>query len=173
MKRITLARRTGVPAIFTAMLLIGASVQAQQQPATPVAAPAEENIVTGYTSKPYVSAKPGVNQFGTVLELPVKEGQAVKKGDIVLRQDDRQERAVLEALELEANSEVRIEAAAADLKLKSAQYKREQELLKTNSTNPVAVEEAESKWIYADAQLKIAKLEQEKNKREFQRQSVK
>lgn len=174
----TLARRTSLAIAFALALETGSLAAAQALPA-PQERPAAQapssssNIVNGFTSKPYVLAKPGVNQFGTVLERPVKVGQAVKKGDILLRQDDRQERALLQALELEANSSVRVEAAEADLKLKAAQYKREQDLLKTNSTNPVAVEEAQSKWIYADAQLKIARLEREKNKHEAERQRYK
>ena len=177
MRTTTLARRTSLAIAFALALHIGVFAAAQPLPAAPGKPAAQSqspsNIVNGYTSKPYVLAKPGVNQFGIVLERPVKVGQAVKKGDILLRQDDRQERALLEALELEANSDVRIEAAEADLKLKAAQYKREQDLLQSNSTNPVAVEEAQSKWIYADAQLKIAKLEREKNKREAERQRYK
>jgi RND family efflux transporter MFP subunit len=182
-----LARGSGLATAFIATLLASAVTSAQEVPITPapaVHAAAEaptpvtptvtpDNVVHGYTSKPYALARPWVNQFGTVLERPVKVGQAVKKGDILLRQDDRQERAQLEALELEANSNVRVEAAEADLKLKAAQYKREQDLLKTNSTNPVAVEEAQSKWIYADAQLKIAKLEREVNLRKAEQQRVK
>jgi len=130
------------------------------------------DVVPGYT-KPYAHARPNVNGMGTVLELPVKEGQAVKKGDVLLRQDDRAERVELERLEKEANSTVRVEAAEADLKLKEAQYKREKDLLASGNSNPFAVEEAQSKWIYADAQAKVAKLEQEKAKLDAQKQQVK
>ena len=167
-----LARGSGLAVILTALLGLSAAARAQQAPAAPATVGAD-NIVQGYTSKPYALFRPAMTQFGIVLERPAKVGQAVKKGEVLLRQDDRQERALLAELELEANSAVRVELAEADLKLKAAQYKREQELLKTNSTNPMAVEEAQSKWLYADAQLKIAKLELAKAKLKVDQQRVK
>jgi RND family efflux transporter MFP subunit len=110
--------------------------------------------------------------MGTVLELPVKEGQLVKKGDVLLRQDDRAERVELERLEKEANSTVRVEANAADLKIKQAQLKRYEELAKTGNATPTELEEAQSKVIYADAQTKVAQLEQEKAKLDAEKQRV-
>src|SRR5438093_11995448 len=65
------------------------------------------------TTKPFIHAQLGVMQYGIVLELPVKRGQAVKVGDVLLRQDDRQERAELERLQLEADSNVRVDTAVA------------------------------------------------------------
>src|SRR5947208_6832493 len=42
-----------------------------------------ENAVTGIT-KPSVHSKLGLNQLGIVRDLPVKEGQPVKKGDVLV-----------------------------------------------------------------------------------------
>jgi RND family efflux transporter MFP subunit len=134
---------------------------------------ASSEVTVGAITKPSVQTKMGLNQFGTVLELPVKEGDRVKQGQVLLQQDDRQERALLEALQLEANSNVRVEAAIADLRIKEAQYKRFLEMAKTGAANPTEVEEAEVKVVYADAQVKIAKLELEKNKQEAKRQGFK
>src|SRR5439155_17853927 len=75
-----------------------------------------ENTVGGIT-KPSVHSKLGLNQLGIIRDLPVQEGQPVKKGDVLLQQDDRAEVAALQAMEAEANSEVKIEASKADLKV--------------------------------------------------------
>ena len=172
MKMTHLARNTGFAvAIFA---LSSTSLLAQQAPApagAAAAAPAE--VTTGGITKPSVHAKLALPQFGQVLELPVKEGDVVKKGGVLLRQDDRQERAALEALKLEAESTVRIEAAEADLKIKQVQHKRYEELAKSGNAGPTEVEEAWVKVVYADAQAKIARLENQKNKYEYERQKAK
>jgi RND family efflux transporter MFP subunit len=150
--------------------LSSTSLPAQQTPA-PAAAPTD--ITVGGITKPSVHAKLALPQFGQVLELPVKEGDVVKKDSVLLRQDDRQEVAAREALRLEADSTVRVEAAEADLKIKQVQHKRLQDLATNGNANPTEVEEAWVKVVYADAQVKIAKLENQKNKYEFERQDVK
>jgi RND family efflux transporter MFP subunit len=135
--------------------------------------PAATDVTVGGITKPSIHSKLNFPQFGQVLEMPVKEGDTVKKGAVLLRQDDRQERALLEALRFEAESTVRIEAAEADLKIKQVQHKRLEELAKNNNANPTEVEEAWVKVVYADAQVKIARLENQKAKQEFERQKIK
>jgi RND family efflux transporter MFP subunit len=149
------------------LALSSSSLLAQQ------AAPAPTDITVGGITKPSVHAKLALPQFGQVLELPVKEGTAVKAGDVLLRQDDRQEVAALEALRLEAESTVRVDAAEADLKIKEGQHKRLADMQAGGNANPLEVEEAWIKVVYAAAQAKIAKLENQKNKYEFERQDVK
>jgi HlyD family secretion protein len=136
----------------------------QQQPAGAV-------IVQGVT-KPYIPAKPWFQGAGTVLEVPVVKGQTVKKGDVLIRQDDRQEKAELAKLNAEASSNVRVEAADADLKIKQAQLDRLLVLQKSGGANPFEIEEARSKVIYGDAQAKIARLDLEKAKRDSEKQAV-
>jgi RND family efflux transporter MFP subunit len=151
--------------------LSSTSLVAQQTPAGAGGAPTDTTV--GGITKPSVHAKLALPQFGQVLELPVKEGDVVKKDQVILRQDDRQEVAAREALRLEADSTVRVEAAEADLKIKQVQHKRLQDLAANGNANPTEVEEAWVKVVYADAQVKIAKLENQKNKYEFERQDVK
>ena len=154
-------RRAGFAVAALALSLAPAAVMAQSTP----------DVVPGVT-KPYAHPRPGVNGMGTVLELPVKEGQVVKKGDILLRQDDRAERVELERLQKEASSTVRVEANAADLKIKQVQLKRLEDLAKTGNANPTEVEEAQSKVIYADAQTKVSQLELEKAKLDAEKQRI-
>jgi RND family efflux transporter MFP subunit len=146
---------------------------AQQTPAVGAAAGSPTDIMVGGITKPSVHAKLALPQFGQVLELPVKEGDVVKKGAVLLRQDDRQEVAALEALRLEAESRVRVEAAEEDLKLKKIQHKRLADMQAGGNSSPIEVEEAWVKVVYADAQSKIAKLENEINKQKFEGQKIK
>jgi len=162
-----LAKRTSVAVALIAAALSCQAI-AQQAPSEPASA----SLVTGVTA-PSVHAKLGLNQLGIVKTLPVKEGQQIKKGDLILQQDDGQEQAALEALELEANSDVKIQASKADLKVKQLQFQRYKELQAKGSSNPSEVEEAEVKVVYADAQVKVAELEQQKAKLEAKRQRIK
>src|SRR3954463_5107500 len=110
-----------------AVALLGGGISlplhAQQVPSVPPAGAAaqqatSEGVLQQGVTKPYIPAKPWFNTPGIVLEVPVTKSQTVKKGDVIIRQDDRQEKAELAKLEAEANSEVRVEAADADLKIK-------------------------------------------------------
>jgi RND family efflux transporter MFP subunit len=111
-----------------------------------------------------------MDTLGIVRELPVRAGQRVKKGDLLLKLDDREDQAELKALELEANSNVRIEAARADLKVKQVQLQRIQDLRKINNATASELEEAEVKVVYAEAQVKIEELAQQTNKLKAEKQ---
>jgi len=145
---------------------------ARAQVAVPAAAADGAMVVQG-TTKPYAHAKPNVSQYGTVLKLPIKEGDAIKEGQVLLQQDDREEKAELARLQLEADSNVRVEASDADLKIKQVQLERSQELFKSHNASRFEVEEAESKVIAAKAQADIARLELAKAKQEAVRQAAK
>jgi len=116
-----------------ALSVMTLTVRAQQQPQQSAT---DGGVIVQGVTKPYIPAKPWFNGAGTVLEVPVVKGQTVKKGDVLIRQDDRQEKAELAKLEAEASSDVRVEAADADLKIKQAQYDRLLSLQKTGGANP-------------------------------------
>jgi RND family efflux transporter MFP subunit len=124
---------------------------------------------TGIT-KPSVHSKLGLNQLAVIREIPVKEGQAVKKGDLLLQQDDRPERAELKALELDANSDVEIRAVEADLALKKVQLKRVEELAAKGSSTPIELEKAQVDVVYGQAQVDLAKQKQQTKKYEAEKQ---
>ncbi|HYO10059.1 MAG TPA: efflux RND transporter periplasmic adaptor subunit [Tepidisphaeraceae bacterium] len=166
-----LRNRPGIALSLAAAVLGSRAALAQVPPASQQPQQGTD-VITGIT-KPSVPVKLGLNQLGVVLELPVKEGQRVKQGDVLLQQDAREEQAALEALEIEATSIVRIEASKADLKVKQVQLGRLQELRKINNATASELEEAEVKVVYAEAQVKIAELEQQKAQLEAKRQKYK
>jgi RND family efflux transporter MFP subunit len=131
-----------------------------------------DNTVTGI-SKPSSVAKVNLNSVGIVREMPVQEGQTVKKGDLLLQQDDRQERAELESSTLEGDSDVEIRATSADRDVKKVELKRVEDLSKHGSATPSELEEAQIKVVYADAQVDLAKLKQQTKKFEAKRLQAK
>jgi RND family efflux transporter MFP subunit len=167
--RMTWLRSTA--AAIACVITIAYGFAGAQNAAVPAAA--ADGVVIQGTTKPYTHAKPNVSQYGTVLKLPVVEGQIIKQGDLLLQQDDREEKAELARLQLEANSNVRVDASDADLKIKKVQLERAQELFKSHNASRFEVEEAESKVIAAKAQADIARLELEKAKQEAIRQAAK
>ena len=164
--RMNWLRNTGIAVGCVTLIAFGLARADNAQPAS-----ASEPTAQGFT-KPYTHAKPNASQYGLVMKLPVKEGQAVKEGDILLQQDDREERAELARLQLEAETDVRIEASDADLKLKQAQLKRLQAMPK-GIASPFEMEEAESKVIAADAQAKLSRLQQKEDKQKAIGQAAK
>jgi RND family efflux transporter MFP subunit len=83
-----------------------------------------------------------------VLERKVKAGDTVKKGQILVQLDDRQERygsansKGLIILEIEAASTFQVDAAVADLNLRKEQLARKEKMLKERVVGLSEVEEA-------------------------------
>src|SRR3954468_19428396 len=94
---------------FAVVLMLGAAlVSIGAAPSgTPESASAEGTIVTAYTA-PSVRAKLSFRMSGIVRELPVKEGDRVKVGQLLVAQDDRVERKQFESLDLQSKSEAQI-----------------------------------------------------------------
>lgn len=179
MKR--LARRWIVGATVAAGGLgLGLPVWAQQQQqqqnsaGTSLAAGAvnERNIQPAFTLplKEYKISFPGM---GVIKEVKVREGDVVKKGDVLMKQDDSEDQAELRILELDVN-EIPIKAAQAKLKVAESEFKSKSNLRNTGAFNQLEVERAEAERDVAQAQLDQAKqeLEQKKAKRDKQRTHV-
>jgi len=144
-------------------------------PAPPApAAPADSagTITSGYT-KPWERAEMTLPSYGIIREIKVREGDRVKVGDVLLKQDDRADVKALEQFRLEADSTVRVEAAQADLEVKKNQLKREEDLEKQQAGNRIQLEEARMKVVYADATTKVEQLNNLKAKLDADRQGIK
>jgi RND family efflux transporter MFP subunit len=138
-------------------------------------APADSSSViteSGFT-KPWERAEMTMQTYGLIADIPVKRGETVKKGDVLLQQDDRADQKALEALQLEADSTVRIEASKADLEVKKVQLARVQDLYKSGGSNNIELEDAKTKVVYADATAKVSELDNAKNKLDADRQRIK
>jgi len=79
---------------------------------------------------------------GRVLEVPVKVGQRVKKGDLLVQMDDRVELARLEQLKKESQNDVHIKSAKAQQEQKGLELKRAKILHKKRAATDTELEQA-------------------------------
>jgi len=100
-------------ALLIAALVAGVSVVASVGHAQ--ATGSKPEVTVGGITVPSKKARPWLGQVGVVSEVKVKNGDRVKKGQLLIAEDSRREQNKLKALELEATSTARIDAAVADL----------------------------------------------------------
>src|SRR4051794_188232 len=103
-------RRSAMVLVLAAAPMVALAPRGSAQQTPPAVAAAPMNEVLGIT-KPPKTNRLSMAQLGIVREVPVKEGDIVKKGQLLLAQDDRIDAKKLEGLQLEANSTARIDAA--------------------------------------------------------------
>ena len=94
---------------------------------------------------------------GLVIEVSVKEGDVVKKGQLLAKQDVSVEAANKAMYEIESNSAVEEEYAQKDLELKRVKFQRTEGLYKQKNATFLEVEEARLETERADASVKLAK----------------
>jgi multidrug efflux pump subunit AcrA (membrane-fusion protein) len=125
--------------------------------------------------KPQVGAvvKVGARATGTIVQMNVKIGDRVKKGQLISLIDDReilkaveQQEAALSAaqntlIQIEQSYPERIREAKANYEYAKINYERETELLKHEYTTKDAVDKAKSQFDAADAVLKRLQSEYE------------
>jgi multidrug efflux pump subunit AcrA (membrane-fusion protein) len=93
---------------------------------------------------------------GLVIDQPVKEGDIVKEGEVLLAQDDFLEQKELEKAQLEASSNAKVEAAVADYNAKKHIYDRKKETYEKGGANLQEVEDAELDMVLREKQIKVA-----------------
>jgi RND family efflux transporter MFP subunit len=109
---------------------------------------------------------------GIVKEMLVKEGDEVKKGQLLAKLDDEADLKELSRLKIDAESVARIEAAEADLKAKTLKFERLKKAAASGAAGQGEVDEAEADMITRDKQLKVAKDEFAQAKFKYEQQLV-
>lgn len=94
---------------------------------------------------------------GLVIEVTVKEGDVVKKDQLLAKQDVTVETANKSIYDIEAESAVEEEYAQKDLELKKVKFQRTEGLYKQKNATFLEVEEARLETERADASVKLAK----------------
>jgi multidrug efflux pump subunit AcrA (membrane-fusion protein) len=119
----------------------------------------------GFT-KPSEEVHAAFSSPGVVREAPVKDGDKVKAGQLLLKQEDSLDKKELERLELLAHSTARIEASEANLAVKRSVLKRKTEANKdgVSAFNEAEIEEAQNDVTLAEKQLKVSQEEQQEAK---------
>ena len=111
---------------------------------------------------------------GLVAEVYVKEGDHVKAGQIMAKQDDRQDAAELQRIQIEADSMAKIENYQLDQAIKQVQLDRMKKLHDDyHDAASSEVEQAQLDVELAKTQVDLGKLEHEQKKLDAKKQEIK
>lgn len=144
-------------------------------PPTPTASPAgQQKELQQAFSRPSDERNLKFAAPGLVLETVVEEGAHVTKGQLLSKQDDRQEQAALHSLRVEADSMAEIEYSRADKADKEVKLKRKQELYANGRlASESEVEEAALAVRLAEAQIKVSEVKHDKAVADADREQIK
>jgi multidrug resistance efflux pump len=162
-----LTNRRHVVFVATLILTVGfaaTSVWAQS--------PTSVQTTNGFTrpSKKSKVAFPGV---GIVSKIPVKEGDAIKEGQLLMNQLDTIEQKELELLQMQAKSTAKIKANEFDLGVKQSVLERKKKQVANNSASIQELEEAQLNVNLAEKNLEAAKEEKEQAAKKAEGQQAK
>ena len=122
----------------------------QARSATPEPAAGIEAI-----SKPSQEVKLCFAHPGILSKLLVKEGQAVKEGDLLIQQDDAAEQSQLEQLKEAADDQTRVKAAQAQLEQKKVDLTKMEQAFKKGASTELEVQHAKLDVTIAEFQLDV------------------
>jgi membrane fusion protein, heavy metal efflux system len=149
--------------LVIAMAVTGALV-AQQN----AAAVAARDTFTGFT-RPSLQVTVGSRVEGLVAEVLAEEGQAVGKGDIVLRLDDTIEKIEVELSRLLAEGGKNVEAMELIAKQKQVDLRRGKTLLEKGGITGVEFEQRQLAVKVAELNVEVARNQQRAAKLQHQR----
>jgi RND family efflux transporter MFP subunit len=135
--------------------------------------PSASVVVTGIT-RPSKERKLSFAAPGLVSDVTAKEGDTIKKGQVLASQDSRQDEFALKSMLLEANSDDKIVYSKADLALKQVQLDRKKFLFAHDrAASQSEVDEAELAVKLAVAQIALAQVEHDQKGFDSEKQKVK
>jgi RND family efflux transporter MFP subunit len=113
------------------------------------------------TTEPMQTSKLAFPVLGIIKAVAVKDGDVIKKGQVLMQQDDEQDLNELEQLKQQAESNTKVEAAEADVRAKQARYDRVKKIFDEGNGSQSEVEEAENDLVNRQKQLQFAKEEKQ------------
>jgi multidrug efflux pump subunit AcrA (membrane-fusion protein) len=136
-------------------------------------APDDSGDMVTAISYPSEKSQPPFFAPGIIDSIKVKEGDRVKKGDLLMTEDKAIEADELEALRIESESTKTVEYAEADHAAKAAELDHMQRAADKGVVNPSELAEAIANEKTTAVRIDLAKEETEKAKFETQKQSDK
>jgi RND family efflux transporter MFP subunit len=115
-----------------------------------------QSVAEGYTA-PSKKAEIALPILGVVSHVPVVEGQKVKKGDVLINQDDGYEQAQLVSALLQADVTATVARQQADFELKKLVYARKLSIFQQGGGNESEVQEAETDMKVSEASVAVEK----------------
>jgi RND family efflux transporter MFP subunit len=122
-------------------------------------------------TKPSEESKRSFLITGVVADIPVKAGQAVRKGDTLIQLDDSVERKTLEILEIEAASTLLVEGAEKEKEQAEVEHQRQVDLMSRGAGSKLELLRTKVAAELADVKVRQAKEELEKKKVERDKQA--
>ncbi|MBL7043688.1 MAG: efflux RND transporter periplasmic adaptor subunit [Pirellulaceae bacterium] len=142
----------------------------------PATTPANE--IDGFT-EPYRSVDVAATEIGIVAELNVREGDVVRKGQVLATLDNELQKALLAIAQKGVESRGQLESAQAELTLRQHRLEKLEALLTKGHARNEEVERAradvavaEAHVLSAEEEQAIRKLEHQKNAVQLQRRNV-
>lgn len=132
------------------------------------AANAAEPFMPNGVTKPMQRVEMSVGVQGIVKDVLVKPGDVVKVGQVLIQLDDSVERKRLEAIEVEAKSDVQVRAAEAKLAKAKVDLERKKQIQANGGMNDAEVEDAQLEVAILEMSIELAKQEILKKKAELQ-----
>jgi RND family efflux transporter MFP subunit len=132
------------------------------QPATLRAAPPPSEVEA--VSKPSADVTLSFVRGGRVATVPVREGDTVKAGQLLARQDDEAEQFQLAQLAALAADKTRIRMAEADLSQKRVDLRRFEDAQKKGAATEWETEHARLAVVTAELQVALARFENDQNR---------
>lgn len=117
-----------------------------------------KTVSAGGMLKPLEEVDIGAQVSGQIRQIFIKEGQRVKKGDLLVQIDPQILTSDLETAKAELNNaQANLSAKQADLKRYQLDFARERALLKSDATSRKSFDEAEARLGVIQAEIKMAK----------------
>jgi RND family efflux transporter MFP subunit len=130
----------------------------------PAGAASDRNIKQAFTL-PFKEYKISFPTMGVIKEVKVKEGDAIKKGDMIMKQDDSEEKAELRLLELDVN-DYPIKAAEAKFRAAEAEFQGKERMKAQGAGSDI-------EWEHARAERDVAKVQIEASQQELKQKEAK
>ena len=111
-------------------------------------------------------------QPGRIVGVPFREGDIVKVGDVLVRQDDAAEQVQLAQLKAQAEDTTQVRASEASLAQKKVDLQRLEKAAASNAATFLEVEHARLDVTIAQLSLELAKFEHEQAGRKYEEQKV-
>jgi len=109
---------------------------------------------------------------GRIAEMPVKEGDAVKPGDLLVRLDDEAERLQCEELKAQADDLVRIQAAEAQWAQKKEDLKKLEWAGKEGAATEWEIAHARLEVTIGDLSVQLARFNQQQDRKKYEEAAV-
>ena len=135
-------------------------------------------VLNSFT-EPYSTNEIAASEAGIVTQVVVKEGDAVKKGQLLAKLNSEVLQKTLKIAELRAQSKSSLRYAKATVDLKKKNYETLKPLLESGHANPAEVEQAQAaleaaiaEWEIAKEKIAEQKLEVERIKAQIKQRSI-